>query len=71
MGNHMCFSWEEEKVLFSGDLAMGWATSMVSPPDGDLTDFVLEPETVKTGKISFSRSWCTNQKPITKIARTL
>ena len=40
MGNHMCFSWEEEKVLFSGDLVMGWATSMVSPPDGDLTDFM-------------------------------
>ena len=40
MGNHMCFSWEEEKILFSGDLVMGWATSMVSPPDGDLTDFM-------------------------------
>ena len=40
MGNHLCFSWEGENILFSGDLVMGWATSMVSPPDGDLTDFM-------------------------------
>ena len=40
MGNHLCFSWEGESILFSGDLVMGWATSMVSPPDGDLTDFM-------------------------------
>ena len=40
MGNHLCFSWEGERILFSGDLVMGWATSMVSPPDGDLTDFM-------------------------------
>ena len=40
MGNHLCFSWEGESILFSGDLVMGWATSMVSPPDGVLTDFM-------------------------------
>ncbi|MBV2360918.1 MBL fold metallo-hydrolase [Thalassococcus sp. CAU 1522] len=37
-GNHLCFSWND--VLFSGDLVMGWATSLVSPPDGDLTAFM-------------------------------
>ena len=37
-GNHLCFEWED--ALFSGDLVMGWATSLVSPPDGDLTDFM-------------------------------
>ena len=40
MGNHLCFAWEEEQTLFSGDLVMGWATSMVSPPDGSLSDFM-------------------------------
>ena len=40
LGNHLCFCWKERNVLFSGDLVMGWATSMVSPPDGDLTDFM-------------------------------
>ena len=37
-GNHMCFT--SDDVGFSGDLVMGWATSLVSPPDGDLTDFM-------------------------------
>lgn len=37
-GNHMCF--EVADMLFTGDLVMGWASSMVSPPDGDLTDFM-------------------------------
>ncbi|MEP5758524.1 MAG: MBL fold metallo-hydrolase [Litoreibacter sp.] len=44
MGNHMCFSWREGRALFSGDLVMGWATSMVSPPDGSLTDFMSSLE---------------------------
>ena len=47
MGNHLCFSWEGESILFSGDLVMGWATSMVSPPDGDLTDFMNSIKSLK------------------------
>ena len=38
MGNHVCFQYG--KILFSGDHVMGWATSMVSPPYGDLTQFM-------------------------------
>lgn len=38
LGNHMCFQWEE--TVFCGDLVMGWASSLVAPPDGDLTDFM-------------------------------
>ncbi len=38
MGNHICLLWGER--LFSGDMVMGWAPSLVSPPDGDLTDFM-------------------------------
>ncbi|WP_299844096.1 MBL fold metallo-hydrolase [uncultured Roseovarius sp.] len=37
-GNHLCFSMGG--TVFSGDLVMGWASSLVSPPDGDLTDFM-------------------------------
>lgn len=37
-GNHLCFAWQG--ALFSGDHVMDWATSIVSPPDGDLTDFM-------------------------------
>lgn len=37
MANHLSFAWNES--LFSGDLVMGWATSVISPPDGDMTAF--------------------------------
>ena len=36
-GNHMVFSYG--KYLFCGDHVMGWASSMISPPDGDLSAF--------------------------------
>jgi len=34
LGGHLCFAWQD--VLFSGDHVMGWAPSLVSPPDGDM-----------------------------------
>lgn len=37
-GNHVAFGWND--ACFTGDLVMGWASSLVSPPDGDLTDFM-------------------------------
>ncbi|SPJ23673.1 MBL fold metallo-hydrolase [Palleronia abyssalis] len=37
-GNHLSFAWRD--TIFSGDLVMGWASSLVSPPDGDLTAFM-------------------------------
>jgi len=36
--NHMSFAWQD--TLFCGDHVMGWASSLVSPPDGDLTAFM-------------------------------
>lgn len=38
IGNHLCFAWQD--ALFTGDHVMGWASSLVSPPDGDLTQFM-------------------------------
>jgi len=38
LGGHICLQWKDD--CFTGDLVMGWATSVVSPPDGDLTDFM-------------------------------
>jgi glyoxylase-like metal-dependent hydrolase (beta-lactamase superfamily II) len=38
--NHVCFALEEEHALFTGDHVMGWATSVISPPDGDLFDYL-------------------------------
>lgn len=38
IGNHISLAWND--AVFSGDHVMGWASSLVSPPDGDLTDFM-------------------------------
>ena len=35
--NHLCFALGGEGVLFTGDHVMGWSTTVVSPPDGDMT----------------------------------
>ncbi len=40
LGDHLCFSWAEGGALFSGDTVMGWATTLISPPGGDLGDFL-------------------------------
>jgi glyoxylase-like metal-dependent hydrolase (beta-lactamase superfamily II) len=42
MANHLSFTWNG--ALFSGDLVMGWSTSLVSPPDGDMTAFMASVE---------------------------
>ena len=34
--NHLCFALAGENALFSGDHVMGWSTTVVSPPDGDM-----------------------------------
>jgi len=38
LGNHIALAWGD--TAFVGDLVMGWSTSLVSPPDGDMTDFL-------------------------------
>lgn len=38
--NHMCFQLREEKALFTGDHIMGWSTSIISPPDGDMKQYM-------------------------------
>ena len=42
IANHLCFAIGD--ALLSGDHVMGWASSMVSPPDGDLTAFLASCE---------------------------
>ena len=38
--NHLCYSLLESGALFTGDHVMGWSTSVVSPPDGDMADYM-------------------------------
>ncbi len=38
--NHLCFALKEENALFTGDHVMGWSTSVIGPPDGDMTQYM-------------------------------
>ena len=38
--NHICFALREENAIFSGDHVMGWSTSVISPPDGNMADYM-------------------------------
>jgi glyoxylase-like metal-dependent hydrolase (beta-lactamase superfamily II) len=38
--NHLCFALEPEKALFTGDHIMGWSTTVVAPPDGDMAAYM-------------------------------
>lgn len=42
--NHMCYALAEERALFTGDHVMGWSTSVISPPDGDMTQYMASLE---------------------------
>ncbi len=42
--NHLCFALEESGALFTGDHVMGWSTSVVIPPDGDMGDYLKSLE---------------------------
>jgi glyoxylase-like metal-dependent hydrolase (beta-lactamase superfamily II) len=38
--NHVCFALAESGALFTGDHVMGWSTSVVAPPDGDMAAYM-------------------------------
>lgn len=38
--NHICFGLHEERALFSGDHVMGWSTTVIVPPDGDMAQYL-------------------------------
>jgi glyoxylase-like metal-dependent hydrolase (beta-lactamase superfamily II) len=42
--NHLCFALPGAGALFSGDHVMGWSTTIVSPPDGDMTAYLASLE---------------------------
>lgn len=38
--NHLCVHLDAENALFTGDHIMGWSTTVVSPPDGNMADYM-------------------------------
>ena len=56
--NHLCFALKEENTLFSGDHVMAWSTSVVSPPDGHMGDYISQLERIRAR--GFGRIWPTH-----------
>jgi glyoxylase-like metal-dependent hydrolase (beta-lactamase superfamily II) len=48
--NHICYALKEERALFSGDHVMGWSTSVIAPPDGDMGDYLASLERLQARK---------------------
>lgn len=46
--NHLCFALANGKTLFTGDHVMGWSTSVIVPPDGDMGDYLANLERLLT-----------------------
>ena len=64
--NHLCFALAEENALFSGDHVMGWSTTVVSPPDGDMTAYYASLD--KVAARGFGTLWPTHGPPVTEAA---
>lgn len=62
--NHMAFVLAEENALFSGDHVMGWSTTVIAPPDGDMADYMDSLDAVIAR--GFSTLWPTHGAPITE-----
>jgi glyoxylase-like metal-dependent hydrolase (beta-lactamase superfamily II) len=61
--NHMCYALEEEHALFTGDHVMGWSTTVVSPPDGDMRAYIDSLRKVMAR--DDSTLWPTHGAPVT------
>ena len=63
--NHLCFALEESGALFTGDHVMGWSTSVVVPPDGDMGDYMasLEKLLAREDRVYHSAHGAAIEKP--------
>jgi glyoxylase-like metal-dependent hydrolase (beta-lactamase superfamily II) len=45
--NHICYALRQENICFTGDHIMGWSTTVVTPPDGDMGDYMASLDVVQ------------------------
>jgi glyoxylase-like metal-dependent hydrolase (beta-lactamase superfamily II) len=50
--DHLCFFLEEERVLFTGDTVLSGTTSVIAPPDGDMTAYLNSLERLRKRRLS-------------------
>lgn len=42
--DHLCYAYEAENAVFTGDHVMGWSTTVIAPPDGDMDAYIMSLE---------------------------
>jgi glyoxylase-like metal-dependent hydrolase (beta-lactamase superfamily II) len=63
--NHVAYALREENALFCGDHIMGWSTTVISPPDGDMSQYYDSLDRVQAR--GFDVLWPTHGPPITDV----
>lgn len=63
--NHVCFALREENALFCGDHIMGWSTTVITPPDGDMGDYFASLAKVRAR--AFDTLWPTHGAPVREV----
>lgn len=63
--HHMAYALIEENALFPGDHIMGWSTTVISPPDGDMDDYISSLEKVRDR--DFATLWPTHGPPVREV----
>ena len=66
-GNHLSFVFDD--VIFSGDHVMGWASSLISPPDGDMCAYMASLDRLST--LPARRFYPAHGAPVTEPAKRL
>ena len=63
--NHICYALKEEDAVFTGDHIMGWSTTVITPPDGDMTDYMASLERIRARR--FATLWPTHGPPVREV----
>jgi glyoxylase-like metal-dependent hydrolase (beta-lactamase superfamily II) len=63
--NHLCYALKEENACFTGDHIMGWSTTVITPPDGDMTDYLASLDRIRAR--NFTTLWPTHGPPIREV----
>jgi glyoxylase-like metal-dependent hydrolase (beta-lactamase superfamily II) len=65
MSNHVCYALKEENALFSGDHIMGWSTTVISPPDGNMGDYYRSLAKIRARNLD--TLWPTHGPPVKEV----
>lgn len=60
--NHICYALKEENACFTGDHIMGWSTTVITPPDGDMSDYFRSLDLIRSR--NFATLWPTHGPPV-------